>query len=207
MEPASEYGYGSAGQGWAHQYLLEHVLMEVRKSRASRAFEIGAGNGYVASRIAELGIDVCGIEPSPSGVAFARSHSPPVNIQAGSAYDDLVRQYGKFPLVLSLEVVEHLMYPRTFAKAVHGLLEPDGTALVSTPYHGYLKNLALAVSGKLDDHFTALWDGGHIKFWSIRTLSTLFVEAGLRVERVIRIGRIPPLAKSMLLVLKHENLP
>lgn len=205
MQPTSQYTYHGAGQSWSHSYLLDHVLGEAQKSGASRAFEIGAGNGYVASRIAELGIDVCGIEPSPSGVAFARSQSPSVNIHSGSAYDDLVRQYGKFPLVLSLEVVEHLMYPRVFAKAVHDLLEHDGTALVSTPYHGYLKNLALAASGKLDDHFTALWDGGHIKFWSIRTLSTLFFEAGLRVERVIRIGRIPPLAKSMLLVLKHEE--
>jgi hypothetical protein len=39
---------------------------------------------------------------------------------------------------------------------------------VSTPYHGYHKNLGLALSGKMDAHFTALWEGGHIKFFSIR---------------------------------------
>jgi hypothetical protein len=29
--------------------------------------------------------------------------------------------------------------------------------------HGYLKNLALAVSGNLDRHVAALWDHGHVK--------------------------------------------
>jgi hypothetical protein len=47
------------------------------------------------------------------------------------------------------------------------LLSPGGVAFISTPNHGYLKTLALAVTGKMDAHFTASWDGGHIKFFSI----------------------------------------
>jgi 2-polyprenyl-6-hydroxyphenyl methylase/3-demethylubiquinone-9 3-methyltransferase len=31
---------------------------------------------------------------------------------------------------------------------------------LSTPDHGYLKNLALALSGKIDSHLSALWDDG-----------------------------------------------
>ncbi|MFN3682011.1 MAG: hypothetical protein ACK4VP_08235, partial [Nitrospira sp.] len=75
-----------------------------------------------------------------------------------------------------------------------------GVAIVSTPYHGYWKNLALALSGKMDAHFTALWDHGHIKFWSIRTLRQLLQEAGFSEIRFLRVGRIPPLAKSMIAV-------
>jgi len=73
-------------------------------------------------------------------------------------------------VVLSLEVVEHLYAPRHYARTVFELLRPGGVAVISTPYHGYWKNLALALMGKLDAHFTALWDHGHIKFWSVRTL-------------------------------------
>jgi len=79
------------------------------------------------------------------------------------------------------------------------LLEPGGMAVISTPYHGYLKNLALALSGRMDAHFTALWDYGHIKFCSVKTLTRLFMEQGLRCGRVIRTGRIPALGKSMVL--------
>jgi fructose-1,6-bisphosphatase/inositol monophosphatase family enzyme len=71
---------------------------------------------------------------------------------------------------------------------------------VSTPYHGYWKNLALALAGKLDNHFTALWDHGHIKFWSIATLRHLLQEAGFQSIAFHRVGRIPLLAKSMIAV-------
>jgi 2-polyprenyl-6-hydroxyphenyl methylase/3-demethylubiquinone-9 3-methyltransferase len=39
---------------------------------------------------------------------------------------------------------------------------------VTTPYHGYVKNLALAVTGQLDRHWQPWRDGGHIKFFFAR---------------------------------------
>ena len=75
-------------------------------------------------------------------------------------------------------------------------------AVITTPYHSYLKNLALAVSGSMDLHFTALWDHGHIKFWSVDTLTQFFEEVGLKRDCVLRVGRVPILAKSMILVFR-----
>jgi hypothetical protein len=57
----------------------------------------------------------------------------------------------------------------------------------------------------MDKHFGPLWDNGHIKFWSIRTISALFEETGLHIERVHRLGRIPVLAKSMLVVVRKPR--
>jgi 2-polyprenyl-6-hydroxyphenyl methylase/3-demethylubiquinone-9 3-methyltransferase len=59
--------------------------------------------------------------------------------------------------------------------------------------------------GKMDSHFNPLWDYGHIKFWSKKTLTRLFDEAGLGVTQFHRAGRIPILGKSMVLVLQHEG--
>ena len=59
------------------------------------------------------------------------------------------------------------------------------------PYHGYLKNFALAVTGKMDSHFTALWLGGHIKFFSIQTLGQLLKDAGAKKIQFLRVGRVP----------------
>jgi hypothetical protein len=72
------------------------------------------------------------------------------------------------------------------------------------PYHGYWKNLALALTGQMDAHFTALWDHGHIKFWSIRTITQLLTEAGFRIIQIQRIGRISPLAKTMMIVVQRR---
>ena len=71
--------------------------------------------------------------------------------------------------MLSTKLVEHVVSPQA------------DVLIYSTPYHGYLKSRALALSGKLDAHFTVLWDGGHIKFWSRRILTALLQEAGFLV--------------------------
>ena len=51
-----------------------------------------------------------------------------------------------------------------------------------------------------------LWDHGHIKFWSMATLSELLREAGFQQIRFLRVGRVPVLAKSMIAVLVQREL-
>jgi 2-polyprenyl-3-methyl-5-hydroxy-6-metoxy-1,4-benzoquinol methylase len=202
MIPSSEgmrdYRYRNSKASAAHAYLLPALERIFAAERPARVFEVGCGNGWVAAWMHDRGIAVQAIDFSENGIARAREAHPDVGFAIGSAYDDLAAQYGRYPVVLSLEVVEHLYDPRQFMRRCFDLVEPGGRLLISTPYHGYLKNLALALSGKLDEHFTALWDGGHIKFWSMRTLRVLIEEAGFEELRFERVGRIPSLAKSML---------
>jgi 2-polyprenyl-6-hydroxyphenyl methylase/3-demethylubiquinone-9 3-methyltransferase len=148
----------------------------------------------------EKGYEVCGVDPSVEGVRKAHDAYPHLKVKIGSAYDDLAAKYGQFPIVLSLEVVEHCFSPRRYSRALYDLVQDGGIAIVSTPYHGYWKNLGLALSGAMDQHFTALWDYGHIKFWSVKTLRVLLNEAGFTSVEFLRVGRIPPLAKSMIAI-------
>lgn len=202
----SGYRWNSAAPEASHGYLLPAVLSTLKELRSdrpgvpSKIFDLGCGNGSVANVLAQQGWDVTGVDPSAEGVAQANTQFPHLKLYEGSAYDDLPRRYGQFPAVLSLEVVEHVYLPRYYAATLFGLVESAGIAIVSAPYHGYWKNLAMAVSGKMDAHFTALWDYGHIKFWSIRTLTELLREAGFVDIRFLRVGRIPAFAKSMIAI-------
>lgn len=72
-----------------------------------------------------------------------------------------------------------------------------GELIISCPYHGYFKNLVLAVTGKIDAHLTVLWDGGHIKFWRRKTLTKLLEEFGFEIISFKGSGRFPYLWKSM----------
>ena len=78
--------------------------------------------------------------------------------------------------------------------------------IISTPYHGYLKNLAIALAGNFDFHVKLLWDYGHIKFISIKTLTELLRKTGYVEVTFLRLGRILCLAKSMLAVAR-KNAP
>lgn len=195
-----DYLYQDATPSHTHEYLWKNVVDALRQTDAHRVIDVGCGNGALARYLALQGFDVVGVDPSESGIEAGRAASAELDLHIGSAYDDLTSRFGTFNAVISLEVVEHVFYPRRFAKTLFDLLKPGGTAVVSTPYHGYWKNLALAVSGRLDNHFTALWDYGHIKFWSVRTLGQLLREAGFVQVDFRRVGRFAPLAKSMIAV-------
>jgi len=200
----AEFHYSNAEPTWANRYLwqpVQEVVLEY-PDLTKKVFEIGCGSGATAKFLSGLGFEVTGIDPSTSGIKIANAAYPELKLFQGSAYDDLAGQYGKFPFVVSLEVIEHCFYPRQFAKTLYELLEEQGVGIISTPYHGYWKNLALAVTGKMDAHFTVLLDGGHIKFFSEKTLKSLLEEAGFRKISFVRVGRILPFAKSLIAIVE-----
>ena len=191
----------------SHSYLLPSILSELKLLQCTiepklplNVFDLGCGNGSIAKHLSEAGCNVTGVDVSKDGIAHAKTAFPELNLKFGSAYHDLYEIYGEFPVVISLEVVEHLYDPRHFARTLYDLVKPGGTVIISTPYHGYAKNLVLALTGKMDAHFAALWDHGHIKFWSFKTLRILLKEVGFRDIQFKRVGRIPPLAKSMIAI-------
>ena len=194
-----DYIYHDAEPTCSCDYLWPIIksIVEAQPFAERRAFDLGCGNGSSCKLLAELGFKVVGVDPSASGISHARNNFPDFEFHEGSAYDDLAARHGRFPLVISLEVVEHCYDPFAYARTLYDLVEDGGMAIVSTPYHGYLKNLALAVAGKWDAHFGALWHGGHIKFFSVKTMRSLLEGVGFRDLRIIRAGRFSPLAKSM----------
>jgi 2-polyprenyl-3-methyl-5-hydroxy-6-metoxy-1,4-benzoquinol methylase len=204
MDSAAEYRYDNAEPACTHGELLPAIVRILGAAPGCRIFEIGCGNGSGAAWLAERGYEVAGVDISESAIAHARRAYPGLNLSVGSAYDRLAERFGTFPVVLSLEVVEHLYDPRAFVRTARALVSPGGTFMLSTPYHGYWKNLVIALFDQWDWHFTALWDHGHIKFWSPRTITALLSEGGFRVERIERVGRIPALAKTMIVVARRR---
>jgi 2-polyprenyl-6-hydroxyphenyl methylase/3-demethylubiquinone-9 3-methyltransferase len=196
-----EYTDYHAGLDVSHGYLLPTVLGALGTPRpGERLFDLGCGNGAVAEQLQLRGFDVTGVDPSERAIALAREHRPTVRLHRASAYDDLAGRFGQFDKLVSLEVVEHVYAPRVYAKTAFDLVKPGGVAVFTTPYHGYLKNLAIALAAGFDAHVTALWDHGHIKFWSVRTLGILLMEAGFVDLQWRRAGRVPAFAKSMIAI-------
>jgi 2-polyprenyl-3-methyl-5-hydroxy-6-metoxy-1,4-benzoquinol methylase len=199
------YPYDSSELTYALTYLRDPVLTILHRElgTSARVMEVGSGNGAFSTILAARGFDVTAIDPSAQGLELARSTASRAQFVQASASELEPERFGMFDAVVTLEVIEHVYAPREFVARIRGVLKPDGLLVLSTPYHGYFKNLVLAATGRLDHHFSALWDHGHIKFWSIKTLTTLLREAGFDSINFRRIGRIPPLAKSVIAVARR----
>ncbi|CAN5445953.1 class I SAM-dependent methyltransferase [soil metagenome] len=199
----TEYVFNSSESSHTHAYLWDPILKACARLGAKSVFDLGCGNGSFCKRLGQQGFSVAGCDISESGVAQARQALPDVDLRVLGVDDDpAVVGRSDFDVVTSLEVVEHLFAPRSLPRFASALLKPGGHLIVSTPYHGFFKNLVLALTNKWDSHHDPLWNGGHIKFWSRPTLTKLLETEGFQVTEFIGAGRFPFMWKSMIIVAK-----
>ncbi len=201
-EISTEYFYSNTEGDHTRPYLWEPVVKVLKQEQAKTVFDLGCGNGSFVKHLVQRGFDASGVDPSSKGITLAKAADPSLKVEQASAYDPLSERFGCFDAVVSLEVAPVVYYPRKFARCLCDLAKPGGLIAVSAAYHGYLKNLAVALMGGMEHHANPLWDHGIIKLWSIKTLTALFDEVGVKRESVQLLGRIPPLAKTMLLTFR-----
>jgi 2-polyprenyl-3-methyl-5-hydroxy-6-metoxy-1,4-benzoquinol methylase len=197
------YGWEATDSPESCGYLAPKVLSILAGLGVHRVMDLGAGNGALCGDLAQAGYNVVGVEYDGQGVRMARTEHPNIPFYNYGVQDDpaeLLRSEPPFDAVVSTEVIEHLFSPHLLPRYAAAVLRDGGYLVVTTPYHGYLKNLAIAALGKWDSHHDPLWHGGHVKFWSRPTLSTLLVENGFRIVTFGGVGRVPYLWKSMVLV-------
>jgi 2-polyprenyl-6-hydroxyphenyl methylase/3-demethylubiquinone-9 3-methyltransferase len=124
-----------------------NLLAEAAGDQKLTLADLGCGNGYAAAKFNELGHRTTGVDISPEGIDTARAAYRSIRFELGSLYDnELASRLGTvFDCVVALEVIEHLQYPKMLFKRAFELLRPGGFLILSTPYYGYLKNLAIAI--------------------------------------------------------------
>ena len=162
--------------------------------------DLGCGNGSFTAFLAASGFTVTGLDHSSTGIEIAARKHPHAEFAQHDLTQPLPAAYhGKYDAVVSVEVIEHLLLPRRLMENALKALKPGGLLILTTPYHGYWKNLALALTGKFDAHWHPLRDYGHVKFFSKSTILALFREFALQDIRFQTVGRIPVFARSMII--------
>ena len=201
QRPAQEYEYEEAIPPHHHDYLAPALVKLLGDGRARSLLDLGCGNGSLTALLAEAGFVTTGAEASESGIALARDAYPDLNWADQDVNEPLAEDLrGAFDLVLAAEVIEHLFLPRALYHRASEALKPGGQLIITTPFHGYWKNLALAATNKFDFHMRPGWDYGHIKFFSVKTLTQLTREMNFEPKRWEFVGRVPALAKSMIVI-------
>jgi SAM-dependent methyltransferase len=162
------------------QAIHERMFSVVLDCHPSSVLEVGAGQGKLGARFAERGIRYVGLEPVAAEIEQAKRNFPALPVIQASCYDDpKALGLGKFDLVYSNDVIEHLYEPRRLVSFSAAHLNTGGRIVCGTPHYGsYLRNLLLSLTNRWDHHHGPLWDGGHIKFFSKATLRQIWEEGG-----------------------------
>ncbi|RZL50476.1 MAG: class I SAM-dependent methyltransferase [Pedobacter sp.] len=202
MADYKDYGYENSLPTHAHQYIAKPILKLLNTDNQT-ILDLGCGNGAFVNLMVNKGLNAYGTDASAKGIQIASELLPERFALQDLATDELPLQFAhlKFDTIIATEVIEHLYDPRKFISFCKKILLKNGGGelILSTPYHGYLKNLLLAVTGKWDQHANPLWDGGHIKLWSKHTLCKLLTEQGFTVTDFVGCGRIPYVWMSMVI--------
>ena len=206
MADYKDYGYTHTGSTYVHGYIAAPVLNLLDKQVNQTILDVGCGNGSLVKLFVENGFNAYGTDASESGIKMAQQFSADRFALQDLSTDELPDKFAQltFDTVTATEVIEHLYDPRKFIQFCKKILLKNGGGelILTTPYHGYLKNVMLSLFGKWDSHANPLWDGGHIKLWSKNTLTQLLVEQGFTVTDFVGCGRIPYLWKSMIIKAK-----
>lgn len=185
------------------KYTQPAVLSLLNESKNRCILDLGCGNGYLVNYLISQGYNAYGIDASHSGITIANKVNPGRFFIQNIDDKQLPGEIRDLPFdtVVSTEVIEHIYNPFTFMALCKEVLVKNGGGelLLTTPYHGYWKNLMLAVFNKWDKHTNAVAVGGHIKFWSRTSLNQLFIQTGFEVTDFIGCGRMPYFWKTMVL--------
>ena len=150
MVGISEFKYSGGSLNDSHSYLLP--ILNILHNTSSSVLE----NRYLSwaavmdqwlTKFINSDSELLASILQPKASLWPSGNYPHLNLRIGSSYDDLKRQFGTFSYVMSLEVIAHVHDPRSFSRTICELLTDDGYAMISTPYHGYFKNLAIAAVG------------------------------------------------------------
>jgi 2-polyprenyl-6-hydroxyphenyl methylase/3-demethylubiquinone-9 3-methyltransferase len=160
-------------QHWA---LDEHSLKPLA---GKSALDVGCGAGLLAEPLARLGAKVTAIDAAPGLIAAARLHAEGQGLDIDYRPAAVEKIGGRFDLVTSMEVIEHVADPATFVRALAARLAPGGLMVVSTPNKTALSRLLMV---GLAEAIGAIPKGTHDfdKFIAPETLKAMLADAGLK---------------------------
>lgn len=121
--------------------LREYIIALVPKNPIS-IVDIGCGSGWVAEYFCKKGITVCSTDLSIHNVKKSLNKTTNKN-HFGIVMDSFnpaIKQ-NKIEVIISSEVIEHVVKPDLFIVSLYNLLKKDGKLIISTPYKEILKHV------------------------------------------------------------------
>ncbi len=140
--------------------------------------DVGCSNGASVAIANDLGVKAEGVDPSEKAVKNGIDRG--LKIHLGYLHEISLPD-NAFDAITLYEVIEHVNEPKVLLEECHRILKPDGVLLIGT---GNIDSWTRQIKKNKWDFFDMKEHGGHIIFFSPKSLDTLASITGFVIKKV-----------------------
>jgi SAM-dependent methyltransferase len=164
---STEYYHHCAAKRF--EFLLQEVLSNF-EGRPEHLLEVGCSIGIGLEVATKYGLNAEGIEPNKHAASVAKQKGFLVTQSPFSAKECLGKY---FDIVMSMDVLEHVIDPVGFLEEVRGVLSPSGVVMIQVPNAG-------ALISRIEKEENQLFNGLiHLNYFDCSSLDRTASLAGL----------------------------
>lgn len=173
------------------------VIKNALPSKNSTILDFGCGDGrYIGEFLKVNSYKIIGADISAYAINKAKKKFPKAcfHIISGDDNEKLPFNTSSVDFILAADVIEHIFDVTNFLIEMHRALKKGGKIFISTPYHGTIKNLVIALIG-FDTAFNPTY--AHIRFFTKKSLTSLLEKNGFNILEYGQYGRFKPVSRGM----------
>lgn len=176
--------------------LREQLLLERARGLSGvadappRVLDLGCGDGHFAELLHRAGMSVVAADVAVEPLRRAREAHPDIDLCLLTPDAPLPFEDCSFDVVWAGEVLEHVADTQSWLSEVRRVLRSGGTLVLSTPDHGPLRRIAMALSRR---RFEQCFDprSDHLRFYTRQMLAALLSDFGFDTIVVRGAGGLP----------------
>jgi 2-polyprenyl-3-methyl-5-hydroxy-6-metoxy-1,4-benzoquinol methylase len=165
--------------------------------RAPRVLDFGCGDGHFAAALQRAGAEVVAVDVAAEPLRRALERHPGLDVRLVEPEAPLPLEDSSFDMVWVGETIEHVADTSRWLSELRRTLRSGGMLAISTPDHGPLLRLWLALKVGA---FQARFDprGDHLRFYTRGALAGLLADFGFEDVAVRAAGGLPGARRVLL---------
>ncbi len=177
----------------------EDLAIKLIDSPGNNFLDIGCGSGLLAFKIKNNFNYIYGIDITTSQIQIAEEKAKKelknnfifsiCNVDEGINFEDEM-----FDTVTCLAVLEHVFDPYFVVDEISRILKPGGIFILDVPNIAYLKQRINLLFGRLPVTSSPFnwreigWDGGHLHYFTQKTICKLLNDSGFNIVKITGCG-------------------
>ncbi|MDQ6750587.1 MAG: methyltransferase domain-containing protein [Actinomycetota bacterium] len=178
-----------------YELARRRAFLQAHVEPGQAVLDLGCGAGAFTGLLAGWGAAPIGVDIAEEALRRARARHPTLDFRLAHADGALPLPEASIDVCWASEVLAHVPDTAGLLGEVRRVLRPRGALLVTTPDHGTLRRVALALRG-----FEQAFDprGAQLRFYTARSLRELLEDFGFQIERMEGAGGAPLLRRLLM---------